>query len=274
MDNSKISQNLAQLIKHASTIQRMLTEIAKLDADRAKNLPSLQARIPKLNESVAAFSQAPEIAQMLNDWLASYRDELLTFQQEYSKRFGLELERELQAKGLDLAGHFPELRAGIFTIQINPDKWEVTLWYGPKQERLGTCAMSAKEVAEFIERSRTSLGSHVEEEVFVQRLQEALDHLRHQSDDDGATPIIAVLRELAMTMQNASFRRDPRREHYQSYGRADLSMDILRFNRRVQLRTATRALARSRDQFLWVPSDEHDWEGAIYSHIRLRKDAL
>lgn len=273
MDKSEITKNLAELAKTTAVLNRLLAEIGKLDNDRTKNIASLQARIPKLDACVEALRQIPDVAKQLDEWLANYRSEFVAFKEEQVKRFGVELESELRKQGLELSGHYPELRAGLFTFEINLDKWQITLWYGPKQERLGTCAVSAKETVELVEKSGTALGSHVEEAVFAQRLQESLTRLRLQNED-GVIPIIAVLGELTLVMQNERFRRDPRREHYHSYGRADFSMDLFHFGRRVQLRIATRSLVRSRDDFLWVPSDERSGEGAVYSHICLRKETL
>lgn len=273
MDKPKITTKFAEFTKNTAAINRMLAEIGKLDIDRARNIASLQARISKLDACVEALRHMPDVVTQLDEWLVSYRSEFLTAKEEQAKRFGVKLESELRKKGLELSGHYPELCAGVFTIEINLDKWQITLWYGPKQERLGICAVSAEETGDLVEKYRTTLGSHVEEAVFVQRLQESLTRLRQQNEE-GVTPIVAVLGELTLVMQSEQFRRDPRREHYHSYGRADFSMDLCRFGRRVQLRTATRALARSRDDFLWVPSDERSGEGAIYSHVCLRKEKL
>lgn len=273
MDKSEITKSLAELAKNTAALNRLLAEIGKLDIDRARNIASLQARISKLDACVDALRQMPDVIKQIEEWLVVFRSELLMFKEEQVKRFGVALESELRKQGLELSGHYPDLHAGVFTIEMNRDKWQITLWYGPKQERLGTCAMLAEETAELVEKSCTTLGSHVEEAVFVQRLQESLARLRQQNEE-GVIPIIAVLQQLALMMQSEQFRRDPKREHYNSYGRADFSMDLFRFGRRVQLRTAARALTRSRDDFLWVPSDERSGDGAVYSHVCLRKEIL
>ena len=138
METSKITRKLADLTQSAATTKRLFTEIIKLDADRSRNLANLQARLSKLDESISALRQAIESTRLLNEWLEGYRNELLMFKQERAKRFGIELARELGEIGLQVTGHYPELRTGVFTLEIDVDKWRVTLWYGPKQESLDT----------------------------------------------------------------------------------------------------------------------------------------
>ncbi|NLF02467.1 MAG: hypothetical protein GX601_15980 [Anaerolineales bacterium] len=272
MERSQVQKELAELGRNVAAARKLLGEIEGLDADRAGNVASLAARLDKLQARVEPLEAASELGKQLGTWLVEYRAELAAFREEQSKRFGVELEQELCAVGLGLTGHYPELRSGAYTIALDLERWQVTVWWGPKQERLGSCAMSPKAVAELVVRLRSELGSHVDEAAFVERLGRALDRAQRDGDEDGMVPIIIVLGELALLMQSRAFLRDPQREAYRSYSRADLSSDLCRFNHRVQMRVATRALARSRDTFLWVPSDARSGDGAVYSHVRLRKE--
>lgn len=273
METSEIAKYFAEFTRKVTAFNKLLVDISKLDTDRTRNIVGLQARIAKLDACVEALRQIPDVAKQLDEWLVSYRNELLAFREEQVKQFGVRLENELRKQGLELTGHYPELHAGVFTIEINRDKWKITLWYGPKQERLGTCAVTAEETSELVQKYRTSLGSQVEETVFIQRLQESLSRLQKTNDGE-AVPIIAVLGQLALVMQNKQFQLDPRRENYHSYGRADFSIDLVRFGRLIRFRTAIVQLARNRSDYLWIPNDEHSLEGAVYSHLSLRKEVL
>ncbi len=271
MDTAEIEKLLAEVSKSANAARILLREIDRLDADRAANLVRLQQRLSRLQATATVLQRASTVSPALEEWQTAHQDNLRAFREEQLRHFATGLQRELQAVGRDLGGHLPELRSGIYTLAIDPDGWQVTLWLGPKQENLGTCPVSPGDVARRIAQCEKDAGSHLDEAAFVRRVQDALQRLQPAADGEGYVPIIALLGELALLLQNSAFRKDPRRETFHSYGRADLSSDLHRFRRRVQLRIATRALARSREHFLWVPSDERTGDGSIYSHIRLER---
>ncbi len=55
------------------------------------------------------------------------------YKQDYLRR---ELEQHLAPLNIAVAGHYPELRAGWFTLQLDFTQGTVKLWFGPKQEYL------------------------------------------------------------------------------------------------------------------------------------------
>lgn len=197
------------------------------------------------------------------------------------QRFGTELEKELQKRGLSLSGHYPELKSGLFTIELDFEKWRSTLWYGPKQEHLTQCALSLAEIAKAIDNARGRLGSQLSNVDFLERLQNAYQRVLiiTGSKDGDRAPIIKVLSELAYLLQEPRFHRDPRREHYKSYSRADFSYDLFRvrhseagnlFKQELRLVVATRAHTTRRPDFLWVPDDETG-NGTVYSHLQFEE---
>jgi len=270
MDPAQLAQGLTDIKKSALTARTLLLEIERLDTDRAANLVRLRERLSRLQAAVAALQGASSICSAMEEWQAAYQNSLRAFCDRQAHRFAIELQQELQAANKGLSGHLPELRSGMYTLVVDPERWQVTVWLGPKQERLTKCALSAPEVAGHLERLQKELGCRLDEAAFVGHLEEALRRLQSLADADGYVPIVAALGELAFLLQDGEFRRDPRRDAFRTYSRADLSTDLYHFRRRVQLRIATRAQARSRDNYLWVPSDERKRDGAIYSHIRLR----
>jgi len=180
--------------------------------------------------------------------------------------------------GLSLSGQYPELKAGLFTIEIDFDRWKAVLWYGPKQERLGQLDLSVKKIASRIEKARQQLGSQLPEEELLLKLQEAYHRLPSAKRGEPA-PIIRVLSELSYLLQNSRFLQDPRRENYRSYSRADFSFDLFRirkfqsstlFPSKLQLTVATRAHTRRRSDYLWIPGKE-DGNGTTYSHLQFEE---
>ena len=273
--------NLEQLIselqkqqKKVQSIIKLLREISRLDQNRNENLRKIRQAIEKLNHVVNIFKQAEISVHDLTNWISQYQSEVKSTEEKIRKQFGVELENELGKLGLSLSGQYPELKAGLFTIELDFDQWKVTLWYGPKQERLGQHPLSVSKIASQIEKEKQKLGSQLPEEQLLEKLREAY-HRASGMNRGGPVPIIKVLAEVSYLLQRPRFLQDPRRENYRSYSRADFSYDLFRirkfqsntlFASKLHLTVATRAHTKRRSGFLWVPDDESG-KGTTYSHL-------
>lgn len=273
--------SLDQLLKELSThkrniqsIYKLLSEISRLDKNQVENLTKLKARLDKLEETMKNIERESYV-QNLKEWIKHYKSILEDTTNRIKRQIGVELENQLKNLGLALSGHYPELRAGLFTIELDFDKWRAVIWYGPKQERLSECLLSTSAIVKQIERVKKELGSGLKEEELLKKLSDAYNRVAGVEKKGEYVPIIKVLTELAYLVQNPRFHQDPRRENYKSYSRADFSYDLFRIRRyqveaffpiKVQLKVATREYTRQRTDFLWVPDDENG-RGTTYSHL-------
>lgn len=265
--------------KDVDAVAKLLTEIARLDKERTQNLPKLKARLDKLYEHVGNLEQSAQVNRALRSWVDQYRQELVDVEETLKRRFGVELERELRKHDLVLSGQYPELKASLFTIELDFDALKCTIWYGPRQERLDQCRLSVGEVGKRLEKVKHQLGSGLDWDEFLAQLQRACSRVVGSQAGEPA-PIVEVLAELAHLLQSPRFRQDPRREYYRSYSRADFSYDLFQFRetalltesgRRLHLVVATRAHTKRRRDFLWVPDDETG-RGTTYSHLQLKEE--
>jgi len=277
--------NLKQLLNEFSThkesvqlVFNLLKEISRLDQNRMENLFKLKAQVLKLEKIIKQIEQGGSHIQNIADWVSQYKRTLETAAEGIRKRFGTELEQELKKLGIPLLGQYPELKAGLFTIELDFDKWKVTLWYGPKQERLSQHPLSTSKIAIQLEKEKKKLGSQLSEEQLLVKLREAYHRASGMKHGDPA-PIIKVLAEMSYLLQKPRFLQDPRRENYRSYSRADFSYDLFRIRKlqsntlfvsKLHLTVATRAHTRNRSGFLWVPDDESG-KGTTYSHLHFEE---
>jgi DNA-binding transcriptional MerR regulator len=276
--------NTEQLIKifydHQKNIQsivRLLREISRLDQNRNENLPKIKQAISRLND-VANSLKGDTLVQQLANWMSQYESKVKNTEEEIRKRLGAELEKELEKLDLPLSGQYPELKAGLFTIELDFDQWKAVLWYGPKQERLVQCPLSVSKIASLLQEEKEKLGSQLPEEQLFEKLRDA--YYRVAEKGGGVVPIIRVVAELSYLLQSKRFIQDPKRENYRSYSRADFSYDLFRirkfqmhsfFPSRIYLTTATRDHTKRRSDFLWVPDDENG-KGTTYSHLRFEEE--
>lgn len=276
MDSSPIIDRLTEEQKNIQSVIKLVREIIQLDKNRRVNVPKLKDRTGKLAKAVERFAQnAPWKGELMN-WLTQYQSVIADEVAAVQKQFGVELEQALQKIGLSLSGHYPELKAGIFTIELNFEQMSTSIWFGPKQENLGRCPLVAEGIARYLEKVKSEIGSGLPEDQLLEKLSRACRRVEGENHD-APVPIIHVLAEMAHMIQHPRFLQDPKREYYKSYSRADFSYDLFRLRKwqmvhqppiRVALVTATRAYTRKRTDFLWVP-DEESGKGTVYSHLRI-----
>jgi len=279
MNLEQLIRELQEQQKKTQTIIKLLREISRLDQNRNENLLKIKQRIKKLNNMVKSFKPRETSIRDLTNWISQYETtEIKHAEEKIRKQFGVELEKELGKLGLSLSGQYPELRAGLFTIELDFDQLKVTLWYGPKQERLVQHPLSVSKIASQIEKEKQKLGSQLPEEQLLEKLREAYHRASGMKHGEPA-PIIKVLAELSYLLQSPRFLQDPKRENYRSYSRADFSYDLFRirkfqsntlFPSKLRLIVATRAHTRGRSNFLWVPDDENG-RGTTYSHLQIEE---
>ena len=274
MDLKQILEDFTTLKKNISSAAKVLKEIFNLEQNRIQNLSKLKVRLAKLDEIIKQFSQGIGQHEVLLKWANQYKQDLLNTEEQSRNSFGIELEQELKKTGLLLSGQYPELKAGLFTIELFFDKGLVTLWYGPKQERLAQCRLLSHEVASNVEKVRQQLGSNLDNGTFLKKLREA--YFRAADTKRGELVTIAnVLAEFAFLLQNQQFRSDPRQDNYKGYSRADFSYDLFRsrqsLNKNLHLTVATRAYTRRRQDFIWIPDDESG-KGTTYSHLKFKEN--
>ena len=272
--DGRSTAKLADLKKIVSSFRTSISTIERLDKDRELNFIEIQKQVDKLK----SLETNPQ--DLLSEWLESYEPELSEARQVVRRRFGAELERLLRPEGMTLSGQLPALKAGIFTIEPDFEAGRVTLWYGPKQERIETVSsLSPKDVLKLIKQQHKSLTSRpLDQEKFLGQLHAAyLGALRRIEKPDGEqVPIISALVEHSFHVQSSRFHIDPRRDNFRSYGRMEFSYDLHRLRQRrlidreLILTTATRAYSSRRRDFLWIPNDSQGG-GSTYSHILFKE---
>jgi len=285
MDLERLIGEFEEQQRTFQNINKLLREIFKLDKNRNENLPKIRQAISKLKDVANSVQMVETSAHNLTKWISQYESEVTNAEEEIRKQFGAKLEKELGKLGLSLSGQYPELKAGLFTIELDFDKWKATLWYGPKQEHLVQCPLSVSKIAHQLEKERQQLGSRLPENQLLEKIGEAYYRVVGMKRGENApiigenAPIIRVLAELSYLLQSPDFLQDPKRENYRSYSRADFSYDLFRIQRfqkeahslsQIQLTIATLTHTKRRSDFLWVPYDEHG-KGTAYSHLKFEK---
>lgn len=171
--------------------------------------------------------------------------------------FGVEIEKELAKIGFDLEGHYPLLKTGFYTLDVDFEQTKVGIWWGLQQEKLATCKLSAVDVVRKLGRLNEKLTARkFDDGEFLQLLYEATGGQERISIPDLVTFLVD---------------RDVYGTKTKKWVRVFLSYDLYRLSSRrlddneLSLVTATRAHTQRKSDFLWVPPRMY------ISHIKFRK---
>lgn len=277
MDAKDALAHLTLLKRNIDTVLKLTKELAQLDADHARNLPRLKAGSKRLEKKLSDLDQANVELSTIQSWTRDYQRELDQAEDKLKSAFGVELEAALSEKGLVLSGQYPTLKAGWFTLVLDFARWQVELWYGPRQERLGKCNLLASEVVQSLETISQNLGSRLSPPELLSRIsEEYLSATQGKSNE--AVPVNTMLSRLQNRL-SAPHIDIERKSPQDSYRSADFSYDLYRLknvrqlsvgNYQLQLIVATRAFTQHRHDSLWIPEDTSG-RGTMYSHLEFKE---
>jgi len=279
ISTSELKEHLVESGKTLQTVTRLVKAIETLEKDRINNVQQIEKLVVNLQKLVPSIPASGQTRQMVETWLSDCVSRLQSDKGEVKRNFGVALENMLKEKGLQLKGQYPELKTGFFTIEVDFDKAQANIWYGPKQELMAKARLTPAEVDRQLERvEKTLVGRSLNEETFLKRLYESyLRTLSRVGRKEGEhAPILQVLADYAFLQQDKRFYTDPRKEHFKGYGRAFFSYDLYRLQQRkllgkeLSLVVATRANTVRRESFLWVPTDDKG-NGTVYAYLYFRE---
>jgi hypothetical protein len=266
MELEKLLDQSAKLKQKIDLINRCLRNISTLNGDVIKNYAEIQNEVRKLDKIFKDRTAIDAFFPSILDWLKDYKQNLKSKEATARKEFGNELEKEMSALGLNLEGHYPLLKAGIFHIEIDFSNWSAKIWYGPQQELLARCMLSPKVLGNKIQKFQETLGSNITKHDFQKILHTAyLSVVKGKYGE--AVPINQMLEEVDKKIKVSN------KERKTKYNRADFSIDLFRLLESFKspsLIVATRAFTTKRQDFLWVPSNELG-KGSIYSHLKYKE---
>lgn len=187
----------------------------------------------------------------------------------------MELDEEMRRSGFILRGHFPLLRTSFYSLEFDFRKNRVTIWYGPKQEKLGNRVLKAKEISERVRAFHEMITKRPFSDLgFLKGLYRAYIATLQIGKKKIGEPlhIASLLREYtSLSQRNKSSTNVVGNHHSRIY----FSYDLFRLREKVigglklELIIATRMYTRRKQDYIWVPVNEKG-EGNFISHARFR----
>jgi hypothetical protein len=278
MEGSMVDQlilSLEALSKKTVKLGKLLREYAKLKLGVAENAYVLEKKLMAISALVDDLPSAG-LKEPMRSWLDNEKKEIERGKDEFKFQFGNILKDLFKADGFELRGQYPLLRFGIYTIKLNFELGEATLYFGPEVEKIRSkIPLQAKVIHEIVVQHRNDVG------VDKTELPELAKDLRTAYERcvkrDGRTYgeriyIMDVLREYVFIKQPKSFSVDARRDNFREYPRAKLSFMLYQLRDHVaaepgmRLHVATFDATLDRSKTLWVPEND-EGTGTHYEYI-------
>ena len=94
-----------------------------------------------------AILSRDETKRLLELWKSEITNNLDDYKIENKRAFGVLLESILKERGFKLSGNYPFLKTGLYSIELDFEKAVAMIWYGPKEELMGTSKLSVEALA-------------------------------------------------------------------------------------------------------------------------------
>ena len=268
--SSELIETTKPIFKAADGLRNVgniLRACEKLRGDLNRNAFVLETHVNKLDRTLSKLNDLQGLISKARDLQQELLKEASLAQERFKNSIAAELADFLRPHGLDISGNFPELRCGILTLIFSFGKGGIVkVYYGPRISLLKKVPVEAEKIGEAVISILKELNDPpLDDEQFIKQIYMSYlsalmrEGRRDEDEQPSAVPIVGVMQEMAFLRQKRSFRTDPTREHFTSYGRVKFSYDLARLKTRrlggkeLRLGVASMQETKSEKTSLWVP---------------------
>ncbi len=239
----------------------------------------IKKEIVEIEKIIKNSNLNTEIKNELDLYVQSFHPKISEWKEKFKRKFGTELEKLIKKIGFELKGNFPLLKTSIYSLEIDFDKSQVVMWYGPKQEKLDFCDLNPETIIQEIKKYNEIITKReFNDDQFLSVLQKAynISIYRTGKNKGDSIPIMDVLLDYIFLIQNKKYRENPDKTNYYDYNRVLFSYDLYKLkhrnlgNHELNLITATRAFTKHHSDYIWIPSNDKG-DGNYISHILFRE---
>jgi DNA-binding transcriptional MerR regulator len=275
LDVKEIISSIKTRGRQLSKIVKLLDSYEKACSDPVDNAYIIEKKISELEKNIAALSDRDE-RDVLKNWLDSAKNSVSKLKDDFRFKFGQQLKNLFGKDGQKIRGQYPLLRIGFFTLKLNFEFGDATLFFGPEIERLRSkIPLQPKAIYDAIRQYEQSIReTNFDASRTFEDLYEAYKRcliVAGKSSGDKIW-ITEVLKEYVFSKQSKQFMIDPSKEHFHGYPRAKLSYMLYRLKhanateRGLRLHVATFDATVDKSRSFWVPDNE-EGEGTHYEYM-------
>ena len=286
--SSELIETIKPVLKAADGLRNVgniLRACDKLRGDLNRNAFVLETHVNKLDRTLSKLEDLQGLILKARGLQQELLKEASLAQERFKNSIAAELADFLRPHGLEITGNFPELKCSILTLIFSFGKGGIVkVYYGPRISLLKKVPVEPEKIGEAVISILKELNDPpLDDEEFIKQIYMSYlsaltrEGRRDKDEQPSAVPIVGVMQEMAFLKQKRSFRTDPTREHFTSYGRVKFSYDLARLktrrlgDRELRLGVASMQQTKSEKTSLWVPKLLQG-NGTHYASVLFVKD--
>lgn len=273
-DIKLLSKNLSKISKYLNKYSRTKEKLT----ENAYITEKVLMEIVKMVETLPLFP----LKTSLLDWINNEKETLEKAKEDFRFSFGEKLNDLFKRDGKTIKGQFPTLRVGMYTIKLNFEFGEASLFFGPEVEKIKSkIPLNPVSIYDIVNKYDIELNREkFDTSEFFKELYAAYKRklmLAGKTIGD-KLPIIEVLDEFVFIKQPQKFFADPKKENFRGYSRIKLSyfLYILRksdqADKGLKFYVSTFDATGDKRTSIWIPIND-EGEGTYYSYISFEPES-
>jgi hypothetical protein len=275
----EIIDSLRTLVNSLNRIIKLINAHNRIKENSVDNAYLLEKNIGEIERLISELPDL-ELKNRLNTWLKKEKQDVEVFKEDFRFKFGKELTALFSKEGKRIKGQYPILRVGFYTLKLDFQFGEATLFFGPEIEKIKSkIPLQPKIIFETIKKYDNDLRTikSTPEEIFKGLYKAYHNRLNLANKSFGEKLLITeVLNEYVMLKQSKKFFIDPQKSNFHEYSRVKLSYMLYLLKKSnllekgIRLHVATFDATVDKIHSIWILENE-DGEGTHYSQISFEK---
>lgn len=277
----EIIEGFKGLIKNSGKITKLLNGYAQLKEKSAENAYIMEKRLAEISKITSNLPDF-DLKNSLINWLNQEKTEIEKAKEEFRFLLGEQIKALFQQDNKTIKGQYPILRVGFYTLVLNFEFGEASLYFGPEIEKIKskipikpmTIYQTIKKFDEGLKKTK------FDPKEFYLDLQNAYKKQAILSNKPYGEKIllINVLDEYVILKQPPQFFIDPKKQHYREFSRINLAYLLYLFKKSefnqksIHFYVATFDATTDKKQALWIPDNE-EGEGTYYGYMAIEKES-
>jgi hypothetical protein len=272
--SDEILRELKIFLKNVKQLTKYIEDYEKLRSNPIENAFRMERQMAAISKSADAL---PEFGakNALSTWMDSMGKEIENAKEDFRFQFGQRLKILLEQEGIKMRGQYPLLRFGLFTLKLNFEFGEATLFFGPEVDKIRSkIPLDAETIMVEVRKQYEGIRTpKFDATRMLNDLQTAYRRcLRLANKTSGEKILVGdVLREYVFIKQPKQFVIDARKDNYRAYPRMQLCYMLYQLKKsgiaqNMRLYVATFDATVDKFRSFWIPENE-DGEGTYYEYI-------
>ncbi len=271
----EILEGLRLLNRKLSRVNKLLTAYSRLKEKTIDNAYLLEK---KLNEISKETNDLPDFSlkNKLLNWINNEKSELDKIKEEFRFSLAERIKEFFQKENWLIKGQYPKLRIGLYTLSLNFEFGEATLYFGPEIEKIKSkIPLEPEAIYQTIKKFDNNLKkNNFDPKEFYLDLQKAYKNCILLSNKPYGEKVylVDVLNKYVILKQTAQFLADPKKDNFKEIPRITLCYFLYLFKKSeyaqkgIHFYIATLDATTDKMHAIWIPDNE-EGEGTYYSYI-------